>query len=108
MSIMLGNYDFFGPYVSQLEILDRPGLIAVLVQTSTHHEEEFELLELVETVSCSGSASRAFADCDVDGALSLAVYYADSEEHAERCRLRSEIIAEFENAYDEKVCVGAL
>ncbi len=97
MSILLGNYDFCGPFVAQSEILDKPGLIAVLVQTTVNCEEEFELLELLETASCRQSAARAFADCTVEGALSLAVYYAETDEHSVRCRLRSEIIAEFEN-----------
>jgi hypothetical protein len=118
MSILLGKYDFCGPFVAQAEILDKPGLIAVLVQTTVNSEEEFELLELLETASCRHSAARAFADCTVDGALSLAVYYAETDEHAVRCRLKSEIIAEFEsegesqeqdwqeNKDEGKVCVG--
>ena len=102
MSILLGNYDFCGPFVAQTEILDKPGLIAVLVQTIVNCEEEFELLELVETASCRNSAARTFADCTVEGALSLAVYYAESDEHAVRCKLKSEIIAEFETASESE------
>jgi hypothetical protein len=116
MSILLGNYDFCGPYVAKTEILDKSGLIAILVQTTVNCEEEFELLELVETASCRHSTARAFADCTVEGALSLAVYYAETDEHATRCRLKSEIIAEFESEYEadfqenkdeEKVCVAS-
>jgi len=118
MSILLGKYDFCGPFVAQTEILDKPGLIAVLIQTMVNNEAEFELLELMETASCRHSAARAFADCTVEGALSLAVYYTETDEHAARCRLKSELIAEFESEGEseisdlqeyndeERVCVG--
>jgi hypothetical protein len=120
MSILLGQYDFGGPFVAQSDVLDKPGLIAVLIQTGKADEEEFELLELVETASCRQSAARAFADCSVTGALSLAVYYTGTDEHATRCKLRAEIIAEFdsecefeeENSLDlsreQKMCVAAM
>lgn len=92
MSILLGQYEFLGPYLDPADIKNLPGLLAVLVQIGT----EFELVELSESIDLRQSAqSAAFIPPSVDSTFSFAVHYTDGLLTKEREQLRDEIMKEF-------------
>ena len=114
MSILLGKHDFAGPYLDPADVLEESGLLAILIQDlsastlianqSGNLEQQldtFELFNLKESATLKESAKRIFETAAVSKIVSVAAYYMPDSDHSTRCRLRNEIMSEFEEELEE-------
>jgi hypothetical protein len=93
-SILLGRFEFLGPYVDVEKLKSEPGLLSVLV----HLDEEFQLLDLSDSANLRRSAwFAACSECPPDGTLAFAVYYTNELSAEERKALRNQVMKGFDN-----------
>lgn len=90
-SILLGQYEFLGPYLDPADVKSQAGLLAVLVQL----DRDFQLVELNESADLRRSARFVTFSQRLEGVLSFAVYYTNGS--GERGQLREEILKEFDH-----------
>jgi len=95
-SILLGDYEFLGPYHDSEELKVQAGLLAMLVKT----ESEFELVDLQQSADVRRSAR--FAEVSLNSrrvSLWFAAYYATLNRQLEQ--IRDEILRNIdESSYD--------
>lgn len=96
-SILVGDYDFFGPYVTSEEILEQPGLLALLIED----EKEYELLEMM-----ASNNLRKTAEIELDlhsenlANIAIAVFYAAGSSLKEVTLIKDKLLRDFDFAED--------
>ncbi len=94
MSILIGKYEFDGPYNSVADLKDMQGLIAVL-----HCEgEAYELIHVAESHNvkeCIELSESAYISSG--GSVLLAALYAEKCGARERRAMVEDILSEFDN-----------
>ncbi len=99
MSILIGNYEFDGPFDSIREFKDESGLYAVL-----HCDgENYELIYLAESENLKESIEMSpSAENLPHGSTRIATYYTEPRGDRERKEMVDEILKEFENEESEQ------
>jgi hypothetical protein len=93
MTILIGKYEFDGPYKSVAELQEKPGLFAIL--HCVH--EEYELIHLAEAVNVKARLELSpVKDSLASGSLVLIALYTEASAR-ERRKIILEIQNEFEN-----------
>lgn len=96
-SILVGDYDFFGPYVTSEEILEQPGLLALLIEDG----KEYELLEMM-----ASNNLRKTAEIELDlhsenlANIAIAVFYAAGSSLKEVTLIKDKLLRDFDFAED--------
>lgn len=70
-SIMIGPFEFLGPWQTIADFDDQPGIVAVLAQVGN----DFQLVNLYQTADARSSAANELAGCCGANAFLLAVHY---------------------------------
>ncbi len=93
MTVLIGSWEFEGPFTQAKEILHEPGIYAILSCT----ESEYELLEIDESESVRATLERhdRFSIGKTEGSLAAAVYYCADLTAALREGLIEEVLREF-------------
>lgn len=95
LSILVGKYEFFGPFTDLTEIASEAGVLAVLIQ----EPRGFELVELYGCENLVLSAQTELAKRkDGEGEISVAVYYAGDLTAEEILSLKDDISSEFDDS----------
>lgn len=95
LSILIGKYDFDGPYTSVAELKDRPGLYAVL-----HYEgDDYELIHIGEAYNVKESLqlSKAAYTSSPMGSIMLVACYTPQRGSRERKLMVEDIQREFDD-----------
>lgn len=94
MSILIGNYEFDGPYDSIREFKDESGLYAVLHCDGAKYELIYlaESNNLKESIEMSPSAENL-----PDGSTLIATYYTEPLSDRERREMVDEILKKFDD-----------
>ena len=94
MSILIGRYEFDGPYRSIADLEDKPGLYAVL-----HFEhDKYELIHVAEAQNIRELIHLSpMTDTSSGGAVLLAACYTPKYGRQERRRMVEEIHNEFDD-----------
>jgi hypothetical protein len=97
-SILVGEYDFFGPYITSEGILSQPGLLALLIE----EEQGFELLDLM-----TSSDMRRTSETELDfysenlANIAIAVFYAAGCESEELEAIKEKILHDFDSLEED-------
>jgi hypothetical protein len=93
MTVLIGSWEFEGPFSGSDELRDEPGLVAILV--GAHNE--YELLEMEESDSVKKFVD-AYDKFQVDGVTDVAVvvYYCSDLTSSLRAGLIDEVMKELE------------
>lgn len=94
--LLIGLYEFDGPYSIDVEPQSEPGVLAIL----RHSEGKLELLQLkaTENVNASWRRMRAWHANWKPHELSMAIHYMPGLSRGEAKRVRSDILDELEMA----------
>ncbi|MBX9686315.1 MAG: hypothetical protein K2X27_06405 [Candidatus Obscuribacterales bacterium] len=99
MSVLIGAFEFEGPYEDVLHLKEEPGLYAILCES----KGEFELVELDETNSlrnCFDSdeytSNMRFWQENSHGKLLAAVHYTPELTRQERFEMKNRLLLDFE------------
>lgn len=95
MTVLIGSWEFEGPFTQAKEILHEPGIYAILSCT----ESEYELLEIDESESVRATLERhssfSLGKNECESSLAAAVYYCADLTSALREGLIEEVLREF-------------
>jgi hypothetical protein len=91
-SLLLGNYEFFGPLANPGELRPEPGILAIFAQSN----DSFELLEVSESNNVRRAATfAAVSRGPVKADVCVAAHYTNGTKPEDRLKLRDEILVEF-------------
>jgi hypothetical protein len=96
MTVLIGTWEFEGPFSKNYEIRDEPAIYAVLASEN----DEYELVELNETDNVKQTFKTLHEMTPEDRALSIAVYYCSDLTDNLREGLVDIILKEFEISND--------
>ncbi len=94
-SILVGNYEFVGPFEDCDEIAEEEGLLAILIDDG----RGLELVDLYETANLQQAACTELAKDDKDR-LSAAVHYTAGLAPDEIESVKNEILAELDSSQE--------
>jgi citrate synthase len=94
MSVLIGSWEFEGPFSDIQDLRHEPGIVAVLARSN----DELELVEIDESDSVKDFLEKRmvpkFSPSDIDG-FSTAVYYCSDLNATLRQGLVEELMKEF-------------
>ena len=96
MTVLIGTWEFEGPFTKADELRDEAGLYAIL----TNGETEVELVELNESSHVRTSVEQLFEATPGSENFSTAVYYCTDLTTSLRQGLIEEVLKEFDVADD--------
>ena len=91
MGILIGKYEFDGPYNDVNDLQEKEGLYAVLYQTG----EEYELIHLSHADNVRERIELLPTEKAKEGQVLLAAFYTDSCGNRERTSMVDDIQKEF-------------
>jgi hypothetical protein len=92
MTVLIGSWEFEGPFESADELRNEAGLYAIL----TNGDKEIELVELNESSQVRASVKQLFDATPGSENFTTAVYYCSDLTTALRQGLIDEVLKEFE------------
>ena len=101
MSILIGQFEFDGPFGSVKEIRSEPGIFALLFKI---RDDDYELIELNHTGNVKESLN-CFSDVETVESVFIAVCYMDAVRE-DRQRIVDEISSEFEEPESDRIQYG--
>ena len=99
MSILIGKYEFDGPYSSVADLEEKPGLYAVL-----HYEgKEYELIHVAESHNIRDRIELSQSKYTTStGSVMLAACYIPQSRSSERRMMVEDILHEFDDENSRK------
>lgn len=96
MTVLIGSWEFEGPFGNLGELRDEPGLVAIL----TGKNEDYELIEMEESDSVKSFIDNhkkySFSDGTLEDNLAVAVYYCSDLTSSLRFGLIEEVMKELD------------
>lgn len=101
MSILIGDYEFEGPFYTASDLSDEPGLCAMLCQV----KGEFELVDLTDLDNLKHcfegdeyTTNMRFFQDTCNGVLAAAVLYTRGMSTRQRQEIRRQLVEELDEA----------